>query len=139
MTIRDIKQYTENLWDWGFLDKCFGINISVSDLDGIVERNGLFLVIETKLPTVAEKDFPRGQERMFENLVATGYFTVLLIWGKPNEPERMSIMTKAQPHGPVQPATTADVQEVVSRWYKQAIWGPRFANPISANDNSFER
>ena len=51
MTIKDINGYVRTLWNWDCLVDCFGNSkIMPSDIDGFVERNGRFLVIETKSP-----------------------------------------------------------------------------------------
>ena len=66
MTIKNLEAFVENLWDWGFLDECFpGTRIRVTDIDGLVERNGHFLLIEAKSPG---KDIPTGQRILFDRL-----------------------------------------------------------------------
>lgn len=105
-----------SIWDWGFLDGCFSnTGIKVSDLDGIVERNGRFLVFETKSPGA---DIPTGQAIMFESMVATGLFNVMLIWGKPSTPERIRIYTPHNPEGLELEATSDMVQAIVKGWFK---------------------
>ena len=113
MPIRNKDVYMNNLWDWGFLESCFGgTRISPTDLDGVVERKGHFLYLEAKSPG---KDVPRGQQIMFNHLIADKRATVLVIWGEPNAPE------KAQFWG-CKPfiADTAKIQEVVAKWYEHA-------------------
>lgn len=49
MTIRDINHFINALWDWGFLDGCFGDSKSrVGDIDGIVGHCGEILLLEGK-------------------------------------------------------------------------------------------
>jgi hypothetical protein len=92
MTINDMDKFTSSLWDWKFLDNCFqGTRIKVSDIDGIVERKGQFLVIECKNPNVP---IPVGQKIMFDNMAKTGFFTVIVVWGEKNKPEKMKILCK---------------------------------------------
>jgi len=113
MTIRDLDKYVARLWDWGFLDQCFGATgIRVSDLDGIVERNGRFLVIEAKGTGQA---VPVGQARLFRAFVNTGLFTVLVLWGETNKPARMSAFP-----GPATACTTADILDFVTVWFQYA-------------------
>lgn len=84
MTIRDLEKYVARLWDWGFLDDCWGrTKIRVSDLDGIVERRDHFLVLEAKGIGV---NLTTGQRLMFEAMVRTGHFVVLVMWGAVNKP-----------------------------------------------------
>lgn len=91
--IRDFESYLSSVWDWTPFNECFApTNIRITDIDGFVERNGLFLVIETKKPTIK---IPLGQQIMFNRMVQTGLFTVLIIWGDPNKPIRALKLDKA--------------------------------------------
>ncbi len=118
MTIQNLDSYVNSLWDWGFLDNCFhGTRIRVSDLDGIVERNGQFLVIEAK---GVKKPIPQGQAIMFSRLTNNG-FTVLVIWGTPNQPEQLQVWYPGRDKpGPMQPARVDDIQNIVRRWFDWA-------------------
>lgn len=81
MTIRDRDKFFAEHWDWGFLreHKCFGeTRIEPTDIDGIVERCGLFLFIECKSPGVP---IGTGQDIMHKALVNTGVVTVVRLWG----------------------------------------------------------
>ena len=118
MTIHNLSAYVAALWDWGFLDGCFAnTGIRVSDIDGFVERNGWCIAIETKGPG---KSVPNGQRRMFAALVDKG-FTVLVIWGKPNKPERMQVWYphRKKAEDPT-PATLEDIADIVARWFRWA-------------------
>jgi len=44
-------------------DDCFPGKIGMSDIDGIVERNGYILILEWKKP---QQDIPKGQRLLFE-------------------------------------------------------------------------
>jgi hypothetical protein len=56
------------------------------DVDFLVERNGQFLVLETKAPNVA---IGIGQKRALEAMARLPQFTVAAIWGKPDEAEAL--------------------------------------------------
>lgn len=115
MSLHSPDKYIENIWDWGFLDVCFHpTRIKVTDVDGFIERNGLFLVIETKLPDV---DIPQGQAIMFDSLIRTGIFQVLIIWGKRNQPEYRMFWGKGYEK---RPTNTQEIIEIVRHWYKYA-------------------
>lgn len=118
MTIQNMDAFIDALWDWGFLDGCFGgTRIRVSDLDGMVERNGWCLIIEAK---GLGKQIPRGQQIMFRVLAGKG-FTILVLWGEPNQPKHMQIWYPHQ-HDP-KPCTSSsirEVQDVVRRWFNWA-------------------
>lgn len=64
---------------WDYLNGAFGNTIRPMDLDGVVERNGYFLVFETK---DVGKNVDKGQQITLERLVETGRFEIVLIWGK---------------------------------------------------------
>lgn len=85
MTIEDPKRFVAGLWDWEILDGCFGdTKIAPTDIDGFIERNGSFLVIETKAPNAPLKD---GQRLTFERLAQLGSFMIIVVWGETNKPQ----------------------------------------------------
>ena len=61
---------------FGLLHGCMPRNITPSDLDGIVEINGKFWVIEFKK---TGKEVPKGQMFMFNHFINMG-FAVSIIW-----------------------------------------------------------
>ena len=117
MTINNPEKFVAGLWDWGTLDGCFGdTKIMPTDLDGFVERNGKFLVLETKAPGVEVK---RGQQLTFERLVSTGVFTVVLVWGDTNKPCRVTVMTR-QTTREYTAADMGTLRWIVSSWFQWA-------------------
>lgn len=113
MTIRNIDNFVNSLWDWGFLDDCFdGTKIKVTDLDGIVERHGHVLILETKSPGAP---IPRGQQILFNHLITESRFTVLIIWGEANKPVEAQVWGRAKT-----PADEKRIKDFVSNWYKRA-------------------
>lgn len=113
MTIKNLEVFVENLWDWGFLDGCFGgTRIRVTDIDGLVERNGHFLLIEAKSPG---KDVPTGQRILFDRLVQDKRWHVLIVWGEANKPEEMQVWGRRKTR-----ADEATVQRAVRRWFEYA-------------------
>ncbi len=114
MTIRDIQDFVANLWDWGFLKECFGqTRIEPTDLDGVVERRGNVLVLETKKPG---QSIPRGQEILFDALVEKHSFTILILWGQRNQPQRMQVWKR----GDSFPVDEQAVKAYVQRWFSWA-------------------
>lgn len=115
MNIRDVEYYQGSFWDWSFLNDVFTHNIKVSDIDGVVERNGKFLYIETKRPN---KPITTGQDIMHQAWLNQGH-TVLRIWGIENKPERATLL-----HGvakeEIENCTLEDIKGIVSRWYNWA-------------------
>lgn len=113
MTIKNLEVFVENLWDWGFLDGCFGgTRIRVTDIDGLVERNGHFLLIEAKSPG---KEVPTGQRILFDRLVQDKRWHVLIVWGEPNKPQEMQVWGYGKMKG-----GEAKLQDVVRRWFDYA-------------------
>jgi len=113
MTINNPEVYMNNIWDWAILDGCFGdTRIKPTDIEGFVERNGQFLVIECKSPGV---QVPIGQQITFYNLIKTGVFTVLIVWGKANEPEELQFWSKRK-----MKADLNKFREMVGRWFEFA-------------------
>lgn len=125
MTIRNLKAYVDGLWDWGFLDICFApTKVKVSDVDGIVERNGHILYLEAKS---LGKGIPDGQRIMLRSLAQHGC-TVVVLWGHKNDPREMMIWW---PHS-VEPADKitvdiSDVQNFVRSWFAWATVNKRAA------------
>ena len=118
MTIYNLDKFVASLWDWGFLDKCFGTTgIRITDLDGFVERNEQFLLIEGKGAGVR---LPQGQIRAYRALAKKG-FTIIIIWGEPNKPHQMALWLPRQPFAgiPVD-ATLDDIARDVSAWFDRA-------------------
>jgi hypothetical protein len=118
MTIRDGNKYLESLWDWGFLEDCFDENIRVTDIDGFVERKGKFLVIETKLPSIEK--IPTGQMRMFREMLKTGLFTILIVYGNPGEPERGTLWKSTTSKIEFEEMDLEDFHSIVENWFRWA-------------------
>jgi hypothetical protein len=76
--------------EWEFLSGCFDYGIMPTDVDGIVERNGNYLVFEEKHPNV---ELGIGQARMLNDLNMKHGMTIFIIWGDTEIPiiESMSI------------------------------------------------
>jgi len=111
----------DGVFDWDFLQGCFGDDRRMPmDFDGVVERNGQFLVFETKKPGVP---VPSGQAIALERLRQTGLFTIFIIWGK-EKPLQFQIL-----HNKGITKVMLASQEIVSnhakRWYQWACGLPQ--------------
>jgi hypothetical protein len=121
MTIQNPEEYLNNIWDWAILRGCFGeTRIEPTDIDGFVERNGRFLVIETKAPYVEVKT---GQMITFKRLIDTGYFTIVLVWGKPGKPEKIVLMTR-QTTIEYDSVDIEKLRKIVGSWFEWANHTP---------------
>lgn len=90
--------------------------ISFTDLDGIVEVNGRFLVIEWK----HSRHIPQGQLILFQQLAALPQFTVIVLVGKP----QLSLVKEATIIFPNKPitwysASLASVKEYIRKWCRK--------------------
>jgi len=121
LTIRRPDLYLESAWDWSILRGCFGDSkIEPTDVDGLVEKNGRFLILEAKKPGVRIK---QGQMLTFNALRNTGLFTIIIVWGENNRPQEMLVMYPP----PFEPkwgkATLEDLRRVVKWWYQYIARG----------------
>lgn len=107
----------EAIWDWSILDGCFGeTNISPSDVDGMVERNGHHLFLETKGDGV---EIPMGQWLSYKSLAKKPRTTVIIIWGERNTPTKLLVLwgKLEREHFP---ASCEILWGVVHGWYEYA-------------------
>lgn len=79
--LRDRETAARRLWDWAELSAAFTGKIRPCDIDGIVEINGHFLVIEAKPAHEMPPD--GGQRRVLDELAKLPRFTVLVLYGDP--------------------------------------------------------
>ena len=114
MTINDWEAFKAGVWDWGILDGCFGqTRIAPTDIDGLVERNGKFLVIEAKGLTT---DLKLGQRITLEALWRTGLFTIIIIWGETDKPQRLELWNEQGKSDPYD-ADLDELRRVVTEWF----------------------
>ena len=74
----------DGVFDWDFLKGCWTGKIEPMDIDGLVERNGHFLLFETKDP---HRTISKGQKIALARLVdvGRGRITLCVIRGKNHE------------------------------------------------------
>jgi hypothetical protein len=76
---KNLSAGNDGVFDWEWLNDAFKPSkITLTDIDAIVERNGQFLVIETK----NSNHLPQGQKILLEQLVRKGNFTIFYVVGK---------------------------------------------------------
>jgi hypothetical protein len=118
MTIRDLAKFVESLPDWAMLRGCFGGFIDPTDIDGCVERGGICLFLEHKLPGVPLK---RAQEIAFNALAAQGN-SVIVFWGQ--SPDGSDINRIRLFHDGLNrekwDASLEDVRNTACWWFKRA-------------------
>lgn len=114
MTIENERAYLNGVWDWAILDGCFGeTRIKPTDIDGLVERNGHFLMLECKAPGVPVK---QGQMIMLSRAVETGFFTVMTVWGHQNQPEKLQVIGSIG-NITIEPCDMETFRKYVSTWF----------------------
>lgn len=102
-------------------DGCFGTGrIRPTDIDGLVERNGHGLFIETKAKTV--QSIPVGQMRTLEWFAKGLNQTVLVMFGDPNVPERAFALYPGGRRFDFENANVETVRDFVARWF---VWAER--------------
>ena len=111
----------DGVFDWSWTQGCFGdTKITPMDIDAIVERNGHFLVFETKADGVP---IPVGQLLTMKALHRTGRFTIFLLWGKPL-PKKAEIW-KAASKDIYHVVGIDNLRDCVSKWFTWADgWRP---------------
>ena len=118
MTINNPALYMQGIWDWAILDGCFGTTrIKPTDVDGLVERNGMFLVLETKAPGA---HLPEGQAITFKALVRKAGAVVIVVWGEQNRVQKTKVFSRKYPDGLEETANNDRLRELVSGWFAMA-------------------
>jgi hypothetical protein len=109
--IKNMDAYIESIVDWSYLNDCFDRGIQVTDIDGIVEANGHFLMLEAKPAT---KPVGYGQRKMFGQFASMEKCFVLILWGDPLSHYRlMGIGDEDRV-----PCTQREVKTLVAEWFE---------------------
>jgi hypothetical protein len=116
MAIRNPEKFLAGFWDWDDVSALLPGKMKVSDIDGFVEVNGSFLILETKTPGVP---IPLGQKIAYERLQKTKLFTVLYLWGEKGAVEEMQVLYADGSTSPKRSATNEDFNKVVQWWVKR--------------------
>lgn len=120
--------YRAELWDWTPFNDCFGDSgIRISDIDGMVERNGLFLMLDGKREGTMLKT---GQLRLYKQFAATKAGTAIVFYGDPTA--RPQEVTRARIWRPgdqavelIDPCDLDGLKQIVADWYRWADGMPR--------------
>ena len=132
--IRNLEKYRENWWDWTPLNGCFSGKIRVTDVDGLVERHGRFLLLEGKRLKSGQQPppIPRGQQYTHDALCATGLFTVIVLWGVPplGPISFVRVQTKQETGKPIS-ASMDSLVKLVKRWF---AWADGNAFPVRSGN-----
>ena len=137
--IRSVVSYLRSMPDWTEFNSCFEPSkIRISDIDGIVERKGEFLVLDMKSPQV-----PMSQgQMMLYRAMQQKKMTVVIVRGTtthdiPNARcrsgaeamivdmgrivvKRLHILEGDGSEWKMDPATNADLHDFIRAWYIKA-------------------
>lgn len=100
---------------------CFPGNIAMSDVDGITEANGQFLLLEWKDSRVGTS-LPTGQRIMFERMTTNPQWTVAVVCGNAEtmKVDQLAWVINGK-QTKTRPKTLADVQAKFASWAKRAV------------------
>lgn len=128
--LRSRDAYAAAARDWCFLNPAFAPSrVRVSDVDGIVERHGHFLVLESK---PSRSGLSEGQAILLRELSDLG-FLVLVVWGPAEEIFWAQIVGFTQRMN----ATDKTVCRIVEAWFGEANRG-RKENGINARQAALD-
>lgn len=123
MTVRDWDKYTESSPDWAMLKGCFGDGrIEPEDIDGHVERGGVHLILEHKLPPRpgAKLRLKVAQDIGFDAFRRQGN-TVVVFWCRSPDGSDITHMQVYKPGGEnfpePKPATLDDLRRECREWF----------------------
>ena len=117
MAIRNLEQFVNNIWNWDCLAGCFGSEKQKpTDVDGLIERRGNFLLLEAKSPGV---ELSQGQRILLDHLAKLPSFTIIVIWGRPGQPEKLRLIYQGEAYD--YPKADLDLlRKITKRWYAMA-------------------
>ncbi len=99
MSIKDDIQYKNIYHDYDMFQNCFGTtNIMPTDIDGVVERHGNFLIMEFK---PEGKPLSKGQHILYYQLSLLNKFTVIILYHETREDFHDSIKVTGMEQYPI--------------------------------------
>lgn len=116
--IRDMQKFVSAICDWGPLNDCFQGKVRISDIDGMVERNGFFVFLEQK---GAQMQIPVGQDIALSRLAQIQQFTVLIIFGNLDQEHGLEIRRGGKKW--IIRSNLTVLKNCLSAWDKGAIAG----------------
>ena len=108
--------------NWNVFNDCFtGTNIKISDVDGVVERNGHFLFMEVKQNT---KNIRLGQRILYERLTDnTDHISVLLLYAQnvssDMDIQEYAVFRNGEMTQDWTPTNTEQMKGYVSAWFQR--------------------
>lgn len=115
--IRDPRGFLSSFPNWEPLNIAFPGKIGIGDIDGLVERNGQFLLLEKKQEGAYVHPF-NGQTRTLKALHDLGNFTILYFWGPEDDPKAICVIRPGEKFriSPVK-STYRDLLKALEEWW----------------------
>ena len=131
VNISSMADHLDTLWDFNVW-KPRGRDIGFSDIDGVSERYGRFLLIECKHPKVAVMEQSKAAKIMRDSFVRLGVFTYMVIVGNAvtNEIAYVDVYTKNEVYS-IEP-TLEGIRNLVGDWHTFAYRNRKNNLPIYA-------
>lgn len=122
--------YRAELWDWTPFNDCFGDSgIRISDVDGMVERNGQFLMLDGKrIGREGQTYIAPGHIRMYRRFAESKGGHSIVFHGHP--PATIEVVRIWRPGGGLQgpePCDLGRLKKIVSNWY---VWANGMSMPV---------
>lgn len=121
--IRSREKLNESVVHWKFLDDCFPGKVRPTDIDGMIERNNHFLMLEQKSD---EKEFiPDGQHILYRNFSTKKNCKVIVFWGKmkdniPVEISQIIIYEDGNQDWDSEPPSMLRFKKLIQDWWREA-------------------
>ncbi len=96
-------------------DGCFPPGVGMGDIDGIVELDGHFLVVEFK----RNGRVPAGQATMHRRLVGLGCFTVIVVTALEQHVTGWTTYSARHPEGITVEGGTEELRRLVAAWTRK--------------------
>ena len=111
----------DGVFEWSWTKGCFGNpKIEPKDFDGVVERNGNFLIFESKEPGMVVSG---GQLYTLESIWRRGGVTLLYVYGKTEFKNAVGILPKKKDRSEqinYKLPTVESAREFIKKWYVYA-------------------
>jgi hypothetical protein len=112
--IDDREKFAEYLWDWEFLNPAFPGKIQPMDVDGVVEMNGNFLILEGKALSAG---MSKGQEIALEAMSENPDMHVLMVYGDPKTSTPRKVQLLGYHDKPI-PCGKEGIRRIAQNWVK---------------------
>lgn len=118
--IKNFDAFGEGRVDFTAFNDALPGKLGLTDIDGLMERHGYFLILEKKKPGHI---ISWGQEITFKALIKLEKFTVVVFWGSERAPQKIRLSTLSGTRFIV-PDSSHTLVEIIKRWFAWANTRP---------------